>query len=320
MHTAVVTRPLPYAVTLVVVIATAHASSCHEQLAGRRFFVSGFRQTAREKCAGRPAINVRKILMLRNRHRIQFPVLEANALGQNDAFFYLQEGEEKQRIRFHDYTEIYQREGLYEQLFYDRLKCQSPAKVASILNASVAQANTHMSELRVLDLGAGNGMMGDELKKYGCARLVGIDIIRAARDAANRDRPGVYDAYYVQDLSDMHETEREEIASWSLDCLTTVAALGFGDIPPKVFIEAFNLIQERGWVAFNIKETFLNKSDDSGFSRLMRELIFSEYLDLNYLERYRHRLSIEGKPLYYFAIAGRKNANISPQFLSQFGY
>ena len=29
---------------------------------------------------------------------------------------------------------------------------------------------------------------------------------------------------------------------------------------------------------------------------------------------------IEGKPLYYFAIAGRKNANISPEFLSQFGY
>lgn len=258
--------------------------------------------------------------MIKNRHRIQFPVLEANALGQNDAFFYLQEGEERQRIRFHDYSEIYKREGLYEQLFYDRLKCQSPAKVTSILNASVAQANTNLSELRVLDLGAGNGMMGDELKKYGCARLVGVDIIPEARDAAERDRPSVYDAYYVQDLSDMHETEREEIASWSLDCLTTVAALGFGDIPPKVFIEAFNLIQERGWVAFNIKETFLNKSDDSGFSRLMRELIFSEYLDLNYLERYRHRLSIEGKPLYYFAIAGRKNANISKEFLGQFGY
>lgn len=258
--------------------------------------------------------------MIRNHHRIQFPALEANAQAQDEAYFYLLKGEEKQRIRFHDYSEIYKKQGLYEQLFYDRLKCQSPAKVASILNASVAQSNTNLSELRVLDLGAGNGMMGAELKKYGCARLVGVDIISEACDAAERDHPGVYDAYYVRDLSEMHETEREEIASWSLDCLTTVAALGFGDIPPKVFIEAFNLIQESGWVAFNIKETFLNSSDNSGFSRLMRELIFSEYLDLYHLERYRHRLSIEGRPLYYFAIAGRKNANISKEFLSHFGY
>jgi len=28
------------------------------------------------------------------------------------------------------------------------------------------------------------------------------------------------------------------------------------------------------------------------------------------LERYRHRLSMEGEPLYYFAIAGRKNADV----------
>ena len=62
-------------------------------------------------------------------------------------------------------------------------------------------------------------------------------------------------------------------------------------------------------------DAFIISEDDK-----LTELIFSEYLDLYHLERYRHRLSIEGKPLYYFAIAGRKNANISPEFLSQFGY
>jgi hypothetical protein len=33
---------------------------------------------------------------------------------------------------------------------------------------------------------------------------------------------------------------------------------------------------------------------------------FSKYMDLYHLERYRHRVSIEGEPLYYFAVAGRK--------------
>ncbi len=257
---------------------------------------------------------------MQKHHRIRFPSLEASALGQDEVYFHLLEGDSRRKIRFHDYNEIYKIPGLYEQLFYDRLKCQSPAKVASILKSSVSQSHENISELRVLDLGAGNGMMGDELKKYGLARLVGVDIIPEACDATERDRPGVYDDYYIEDFCNLGAEQRENIASWSFDCLTTVAALGFGDIPPEAFIEAFNIIQSQGWVAFNIKETFLNKSDTSGFSRMMRELIFSEYLDLYHLERYRHRLSIEGKPLYYFAIAGRKNADISPEFLSQFGF
>ncbi len=101
--------------------------------------------------------------------------------------------------------------------------------------------------------------------------------------------------------------------------MVTVAALGFGDIPPKAFIEAFNIIRSEGWVGFNIKETFLDNSDESGFSRMIREIIFSEYLDVYYIERYRHRLSLEGEPLYYFAIAGRKNADIPKNFLESKG-
>ena len=85
------------------------------------------------------------------------------------------------------------------------------------------------------------------------------------------------------------------------------------------FVKALNIINGQGWVAFNIKETFLNETDKSGFSTMIRELIFSEYLDVYHIERYRHRLSIEGEPLYYFAIACRKNADVPMEFLSSKG-
>ena len=49
---------------------------------------------------------------------------------------------------------------------------------------------------------------------------------------------------------------------------------------------------------------------------MIRELIFSEYLDIYHIERYRHRYSIEGEPLFYFAIAGRKNADVPDEFLA----
>ena len=47
----------------------------------------------------------------------------------------------------------------------------------------------------------------------------------------------------------------------------------------------------------------------------MRELIFSEYLDLYHLQRYRHRYSIEGEPLYYFALGGTKLGDVPPAFV-----
>jgi len=256
---------------------------------------------------------------MQKRHRIQFPKTGSSNLKQNEAYFYLQDSGVKRKLKFHDYDEIYQVQGLYEQIFYDRLKCTSPAKVTSILESSVRQSDFNFTELRVLDLGAGNGMMGEELKKKGVSRLIGVDIIPEAYNALVRDRPGLYDAYYVEDFTNLSEDKKEDIASWQCDCMVTVAALGFGDIPVKAFIEAFNIIKEQGWVAFNIKETFLDNSDESGFSKMIRELIFSEYLDIYHIERYRHRLSNEGEPLYYFAIASRKNADVPSEFLDSKG-
>lgn len=253
------------------------------------------------------------------KHTIQFPRAELSNLNQDESYFYLQGSSGQRKIRFHDYAEIYQLQGLYEQIFYDRLKCTSPHKVTAILESAVKQSQDNFTELRVLDLGAGNGMMGEELKKNGVSRLIGVDIISEAYEATIRDRPGLYDAYYVEDFTCLSKDKEDDIASWQCDCMVTVAALGFGDIPTKAFIEAFNIIKEEGWIAFNIKESFFDNSDVSGFSKMIRELIFSKYLDIYHIERYRHRLSIDGEPLYYFAIAGRKNADVPTECLEDKG-
>ena len=217
---------------------------------------------------------------------------------------------------FHDYNEIYKRPGLYEQLFYDRLRCNSPEKVSDLLQRALNTVREPITELRVLDLGAGNGMMGEVLKRNGVARLVGADIIPEARDAAYRDRSTVYDDYYVADLTNLDSDTLEKLQEWRFDCLTCVAALGFGDIPPRAFFNAMKLVRTDGWLAFNIKETFLDHTEHTGFSRLVRELIFSKYLDIYHLELYRHRLSMEGTQLFYYALVGRLT-RVDPRGLSR---
>ena len=253
------------------------------------------------------------------RYRLQFPPSNSVELEQDEVFFSLIEDGEEKHLRFHDYDEIYKRPGLYEQLFYERLRCNSPAKVAELLQRALNTVREPITELRVIDLGAGNGMMGEVLKREGVARLVGADIIPEARDAAYRDRSAVYDDYYIEDFANLDAGVLNELREWRFDCLTCVAALGFGDIPPRAFFNAMKLVRTDGWLAFNIKESFLDHAEHTGFSRLIRELIFSKYLDIYHLELYRHRLSMEGTQLFYYAVVARMSASIPEDFLEKHG-
>lgn len=47
---------------------------------------------------------------------------------------------------------------------------------------------------------------------------------------------------------------------------------------------------------------------------MILELNFSEYLHIYHIERYKHRLLIEDEPLFYFAIAVRKNTDVPLKF------
>jgi trans-aconitate methyltransferase len=250
------------------------------------------------------------------RYHIRFPSADLSSATQSEAYFLITDNGAERRILFHDYAEIYKHPGLYEQLFYQRLKCSSPAKLSELLRVVVWKAGEDPTQLRILDLGAGNGMVGEQLVDQGVARVVGVDNIAEAELAANRDRPGAYDAYYVADLTDLTPDLQRNLERWNFDAMTTVAALGFGDIPVKAFTTAYNLISEQGWVAFNIKETFLDSSDTSGFSRLVKRMVHDDYLKLHHLERYRHRLSIEGRMLYYYAVIGRKRRDIDDACLA----
>ena len=57
----------------------------------------------------------------------------ARGLSQDEEYCLVVRDGEERKIRFHDYDEIYRIPGLYEYLFYDRLKCTSHDQVSSLL-------------------------------------------------------------------------------------------------------------------------------------------------------------------------------------------
>jgi 2-polyprenyl-3-methyl-5-hydroxy-6-metoxy-1,4-benzoquinol methylase len=210
------------------------------------------------------------------------------------------------QIRFHDYHELYAVPGLYERIFYDILECDSPRTIRGLFQAELAGSGTSAEELRVLDLGAGNGMVAEELADMGAEFFVGVDIVEEAAQAAERDRPGLYDDYLIVDMADLEERTRRGLARHRFNAMTCVAALGFGDIPTDAFVTAYNLVRQGGWIAFNIKEDFLNRKDSSGFAELVHSMIDTGVMEVLRKERYRHRLGTARQPLHYVAFVGRK--------------
>lgn len=236
---------------------------------------------------------------------------KADKLDQNKEFFTLETDEGSRRLRIHDYDQVYKVPGLYEEVVYDRLKCDSPQMVCSLLADEIKAVEGPGEELRALDFGAGNGIVGECLAdKFDCESLVGLDIIPEAMDAAHRDRPDVYDDYFVMDLSEPTETDLQTLDKWNFNVLLTVAALGYGDIPTQGFINAFNLVENDGWVAFNIKDRFMSEDDDTGYHDTLKA-IMGESLETLKVEQYCHRLSMSGDPLHYYAVVGRKKDDIT---------
>ncbi len=244
-------------------------------------------------------------------YSIRFPMV-GDHLDQDEEYFWMKfDNETETRVRLHDYDRLFSIPGLYESIFYDKLKCNSPKTIRSLLDNALIEYELNPSELRVLDIGAGNGMVGEQFVELGVKEIIGVDIIEEAALAADRDRPGIYTDFFVADLTELRSETRESLSRYGFNCLSSVAALGFGDIPPLAFAEAYSFISTPGWIAINIKDAFLSESKDvSGFCKLIRRMIKAEKIDVVIQHRYCHRVSLSGKPLYYDAIIARKRGEI----------
>ncbi|WP_419658697.1 hypothetical protein Dvar_75360 [Desulfosarcina variabilis str. Montpellier] len=237
-------------------------------------------------------------------YEIAFPD-NAQDLDQNEEFIILQAEKGHEKVMLHDYQRFFEVPGLYEEV-YKRLKCCSPQMLCGLLNKAMDAHENDSDALRVLDFGAGNGVAGERLKEnVGCETIVGVDIIEEAKEAALRDRSKLYDDYLVADFTDLDKKEKDILESYDFNTLFSVAALGYDHIGTEAFLNAFEIVSEDAWIAFNIKDRFLSEEDSSGFRDTIRDLV-QERLHIIESQRYVHRLSICEEPLYYIGVVGKK--------------
>jgi SAM-dependent methyltransferase len=207
-------------------------------------------------------------------------------------------------VHLHDYERIYAVPGLYERIVQGLLQCMSPRFVAATLARTLERRGLDPAQIRLLDLGAGTGLVGELVAEHGVTDVIGIDPLESARDACARDRPGLYRDYLVADLAHPSERLVAEVKALCPNALTAAGAFGGTHAPAEVLRVALELLPSRAPVVFTIDRNWTSSDGSGGFKTPLAELISSHALNLLERSRFQHRLSTSGEPIIYELFSG----------------
>ena len=173
---------------------------------------------------------------------VRFPPQEPGAPDE-EAFEVTFADGRVERLTMHDYARVYAIPGLYEEVVQRILGCATPDRIAALL----AQAAEDPSSVRVLDLGAGNGVSGEALAAAGLRPVVAVDLEPVAREATLRDRPGLYELVLTGDIAAL---DPAPIRALHPNALTLVGALGNDHVGADALAAAAKMLEDDALIAY----------------------------------------------------------------------
>jgi hypothetical protein len=233
-------------------------------------------------------------------YRVELERGEGRAQTEEAFTVFYDDGREE-HMRLHEYARVYAVPGLYDEVVYDQLRCTSTRTLATMLiDAAGAPA-----KLRVFDLGAGNGVAGEELARAGATVALGSDNIPEARDAALRDRPGVYEEYLVGELGDLPEPAAL-VGDRDLNAMVCAGALGMGHIPATAFGAIWDAFPSGALFSASVHEDLADPGTSDFGDWLAEVTAEGGTTELVARERIFHRETMAGDPIHYVAVVARK--------------
>ena len=150
----------------------------------------------------------------------------------------------------HDYGALYAVPGLYEAVYVEHLGGGSPALLTAALS-EVLPPDARPAR-RVLDAGAGTGLVGEHLVAAGFAPVWAVDLEPASPIAVLRDRPACHRGARALDLLALDADDRAWLAEVAPDVVTVSGAVGFGHLPAAAFAVLLDLLPVGGLLAVTV--------------------------------------------------------------------
>ena len=147
---------------------------------------------------------------------------------------------------------------------YEQDVCSFGYKSPSVITGLVAHY-VESQKGRILDAGAGTGILGEKLASCGYDNLTGIDLSRAMLDVAEKK-----DVY--KDLHQMVLGERLDFSDNYFSAVVSMGVFTENHAPPESFDELIRITKPGGHIVFSVRsDTGLNKSYQEKQDALMNE-------------------------------------------------
>ncbi len=144
----------------------------------------------------------------------------------------------------------------YDRDLSTEFEYRSPRRAAEVLAAHVPR------DARILDAGAGTGLVGEILASMGYQRMVAMDLSQGMLEEARKK--GVY-----EDFHQMVMGETLDYETGSFDAVITVGVLTVGHAPASSLDELVRVTRPNGHIVFSLRPDVY---ENSGFRERQDEL------------------------------------------------
>lgn len=124
----------------------------------------------------------------------------------------------------------------------------APQKVVTVISKFVSK------DVKILDAGAGTGLVGEILYQNGYSNLEGMDI--SAEMLEEAQKKNVYSALYQKVMG-----EPLGLPSDSFDVIVSVGVFTYGHAPSSSFDELIRITKPGGYIIFTMRLDFYENSD-----------------------------------------------------------
>lgn len=214
------------------------------------------------RCLARPALGPLRCSVRSLAGKASGPLPGSNADAMPDGWRQTYEATSKaELVKAYEYWQTYDADSM------QKFGYRAPPDAAEFFSLHVPR------DARVLDAGAGTGLVGEYLSKLGFTELVGVDLVAAMVERAAAK--GVYKKLLVADLDDM-SSHFPEPAFDAAICVGTFTPHHAGAL---ALDEITRVVRVGGALVFSARDDFLS-DETNGFARALRRLEFAGVIEL----------------------------------------
>ena len=144
----------------------------------------------------------------------------------------------------------------YDRDLSTEFEYRSPRRAAEVLAAHVPR------NARILDAGAGTGLVGEILASMGYQRMVAMDLSQGMLEEARKK--GVYESFHQMVMGETLDYE-----TGSFDAVITVGVLTVGHAPASSLDELVRVTRPNGHIVFSLRP---DVHENNGFRERQDEL------------------------------------------------